>query len=473
MRKEIRTRFAPSPTGYLHVGSLRTALFEYAYAKTHGGQFILRIEDTDRKRFVEGATENLIAVLEKFGIKYDEGPIVGGPYSPYIQSERVKKGIYKKAAEELIKKGNAFYCFCESKSKEEIESLHNKKVVELRDPCRNLTNDEAKEKISKGQKPAVRLRVPDTGSISYYDFVLKKEVGWNLRDVDEAMLLKSDGFPTYHLAVVIDDIIMKINPVFRGFEWLPSTPIHLLLYKYLGKKIPNIGHFSLVLDPDGGKLSKRKGNVSCEALLAEGYLSEALLNFIMLLGWAPKDNREIYTLSEYIKEFKNGDLQIANAIFNRDKLNWFNGEYIRKTPNSKLQTQIFNFYKGKYDENLITEVTPLVKERMNKLSEFESLAGFFFKKLKVKKSLLGKNYKIHLKAALKSFEKIGSWDLDSINSRLSNVIGRSGFKTGDFYMDLRIALTGSRVTPPINESIVILGKEVTLKRLKEILNTKS
>src|SRR3989344_5896343 len=290
----VRTRFAPSPTGYLHVGSLRAGLFEYAYAKTYGGKFILRIEDTDRKMFVPGATENLIKILKLFGITWDEGPEVGGPYSPYIQSERIKKGIYEKAAKELVDRGNAFYCFCEVKNKDEIEALHERKIVELRDPCRNLSPAEIRKKLSNGLKPAIRLKVPDVGVISYNDFILKKEVKWDLKNVDEAMLLKSDGYPTYHLGVCVDDIIMEVSPILRGFEWMPSTPIHLLIYKYLGKKVPEIGHFALVLDPDGGKLSKRKGNVSCEAFLLEGYLPEALLNFIMLLGWAPKDNREIF-----------------------------------------------------------------------------------------------------------------------------------------------------------------------------------
>ena len=469
MVEKIRTRFAPSPTGYLHIGGLRTALFEYAYAKTHGGEFILRIEDTDRKRFVPGATEKLISILRVFGIEHDEGPGVEGPYTPYIQSQRVKSGLYEDWAKELIAKGHAYYCFCRGISKGKIDKLHKEKIVNLRDKCRNLSKDEVSKRLSEGKKPAIRLRVPDTGSISYHDFILEREISWELADVDEAMLLKSDGYPTYHLAVVVDDILMDINPILRGFEWIPSTPIHLLLYKYFGKKPPKIGHFSLILDPEGGKLSKRKGNVSCEDFLTQGFLPEAILNFVMLLGWAPKNNREMFNLPEYVKEFKNGSFQIANAVFNRDKLDWFNGEYIRKTQDSKLRNQIYNFYKGKYNKALLDKIIPLVKERIVKLSDFESLAGFFYKAPKVDDKLLTGDWKKHLESALKAIEKVDDWKLENINESFMDLIKKEGFKTGEFFMSLRIVITGSKFTPPINESIEILGRKETIARLSKVL----
>jgi glutamyl-tRNA synthetase len=468
-KNKVRTRFAPSPTGYLHVGSLRMALFEYAYAKTYKGKFILRIEDTDRKRFVEGATESLINSLNLFGINWDEGPVVGGPYEPYVQSERIKSGIYKKYADQLVSSGNAYYCFCEAKSKEKIEADHKKKKVELRDVCRNANLEEAKEKIKKGQKAAIRLRVPDEGEIKYYDFIIKKEVKWNLKDVDEAMLLKSDGFPTYHLGVVVDDVVMKINPILRGFEWMSSTPIHLLLYKYLGKDVPDIGHTSLVLDPDGGKLSKRKGNVSCEAFIEDGYLPEALLNFIMLLGWAPKDNREIFNLEDYVREFKNGNLQTGNAVFNRDKLDWFNGHYIRQKKDEELAGLLEKYLPTDAEKKLILKITPLVKERMKKLSEISELAGFFFERPEVDKKMLGENWEEHIKFALETLQKINDWNLESLNKELMDTVTSNNFHTGKFFMDLRIAITGKKQTPPINESLEILGKEETLERLGLVL----
>jgi glutamyl-tRNA synthetase len=462
----VRTRFAPSPTGYLHIGSLRAALFEYAYAKTYGGDFILRIEDTDRKRFVEGATEKLMDSLRLFGITWDEGPQVNGPYTPYIQSERVKLGIYKEKAEKLINSGHAYYCFCKSESKEKIKEKQDKLGAVVRDVCRDIDQDEASKRMATGEKAAVRLKVPDAGDISYHDFVLDKDITWDLKDVDEAMLLKSDGFPTYHLAVVVDDSVMGITNILRGFEWLPSTPIHLLIFKYLGENLPEVGHFSLILDPSGGKLSKRKGNVTVEDFLKDGYLPEAMLNFVMLLGWAPKDNREIFTLSEYVTEFKNGKLQISNAVFNREKLDWFNGYYIRQMSNRALSEEIYRFYDKKYPLELIEKLTPLVKERIVTLKDFEILAGFIFEGKKVEESLFEQGYTSQLNDAYEALSKIEKWNLHSINESLMALVTEKGYNTGKFFMNVRIAVSGSRITPPINESLEILGKEETLKRLK-------
>ena len=466
---KVRTRFAPSPTGYLHIGSLRTALFEFAYAKTYSGDFILRIEDTDRKRFIEGATEKLIDSLKLFGITWDEGPVVNGPYAPYIQSERVKLGVYKDKAQKLIESGCAYYCFCKSELKEEIEEKHAKLGAVVRDVCRDIDKDDAAKRVEAGEKAAVRLRVPDEGKISYHDIVLGKDVIWDLKDVDEAMLLKSDGFPTYHLGVVVDDSIMNITNILRGFEWLPSTPIHLLIFKYLGENIPEIGHFSLILDPTGGKLSKRKGNVSVEEFVKDGYLPEAILNFIMLLGWAPKNNREIFTLPEYVTEFKNGKLQISNAIFNKEKLDWFNGYYIRKMTDDALASEIIRFHDNKYPLDVIKKLTPLVKDRIVTLKDFEDLAGFIFEVKKVDKKLFEEDYSSHLNDAYSVLSKIEKWNLPHINEELTNLVKSKNYKTGKFFMNLRIAVSGSRITPPINESLEILGKDETLIRLKEFI----
>jgi glutamyl-tRNA synthetase len=467
---KVRTRFAPSPTGFLHIGSLRTALYSYAFAKSQNGDFILRIEDTDRVRFVKGATEKLIQIMKVFGLKWDEGPAVGGPFAPYIQSERVRSGIYKEHAEKLLSQGNAYYCFCKPKTKEEIKEDHIQKKVELRDSCRNFSETQINQKLSTGVVPAIRLKVPEGEKISYRDFVINKNIEWNSDDVDDVMLLKSDGYPTYHLGVVVDDSQMQITHITRAHEWLPSTPVHLLLYKYFGFDIPKIGHVSDILDPSGGKLSKRKGNVSCEDFISEGYLPEAILNFIMLLGWAPKDNREFYTLTEFVKTFPNGDLQTANPIFNNDKLDWFNGEYIRRMENETLATKINGFYKDKYNLTLIKKITPLIKERIVKLSDFETLAGFFFQAPKGDDTkMFEEGFKIHLGSAVKSLEGIDDWKLDNINNTLMKTIGVNEFKTGKFFMSLRIAITGSKFTPPINESAEIIGKKETISRLKRWL----
>lgn len=443
--KRIRTRFAPSPTGSLHIGGLRTAVYSYALAKHKKGDFILRIEDTDKKREVPGAREGLEKILKVFGLKWDEY---------YIQSQRAEQGIYKKEAEKLIKDGHAFYCRCSAR---EVESKGFSKV--LRDPCRD-------KRLTSG---AIKLKVPEGETVSYKDFVLRKEIAWNTSDVADTTLLKSNGFPTYHLAVVVDDSEMSITHVLRGHDWLPSTPIHLLIYKYLGNSLPEIGHLTDILDPAGGKLSKRKGSFSCDEFLNQGYLPEAILNFVILLGWAPKDNREIFTLSEFVENFDIRGLQKSNPVFNKEKLDWFNGYYIRHKSDEELAKVIYPFAPKDADKKLVREVVPLIKERIKKLSDFRILAGFFFKRPKVDRKLMGKNWKRHLTKAYEVIDNLKSWRLEELNGSLIREIEKNNFKTGEFFMDLRIAITGSRFTPPINESVIILGKEETLKRLKNLL----
>ncbi|EKD57665.1 MAG: glutamyl-tRNA synthetase [uncultured bacterium] len=443
---QIRTRFAPSPTGFLHIGGLRTALYSYAIAKHSNGDFILRVEDTDQKRIVEGATLALQNILKRFGLVWDEF---------YIQSERQKKGFYKRAADKLVQQGHAFYCQCKPKNAKE-EGFSK----QLRDSCRN-------KKFTSG---AVKIKVPDNVAVSYFDFVHQKEILWNTNDVYDATLLKSDGFPTYHLAVVVDDLDMKITHILRGHDWLPSTPIHLLIFSYLSNRRPEIGHATDILSGETGKkLSKRRDSVFVEEFLKEGYLPEALLNFVMLLGWAPKDNREIFSLEEFVEAFDIKGFQDANPKFFIEKLDWMNGEYIRKSKVSNLKSQIFDFFEGGYDKDLIGKTLPLVKERIKKLSEFESLAGFFFERPKVDLKLFSGDYKKHLKVALGVLQGLNSFDLESLNRKLMDSIKGNKFKTGDFFMALRIAITGSRFTPPINESILVLGRDEVVKRIKKVL----
>lgn len=432
-----RTRFAPSPTGFLHIGGLRTALYAYALAKHDNGHFILRIEDTDRKREVPGAVEALQTTLKKFGLIYDEF---------FIQSERLE--LYKSAAERLVKDGHAFYCDCKAKNaKEEGFS------IELRDPCRD-------KNLKSG---AIKLKVPEDKLLTYRDFVHKKKISWNSSTVYDATLLKSDGFPTYHLAAIVDDIDMKITHILRGHDWLPSTPIHLLVFEYLGEKSPKIGHTTDILSAETGKkLSKRRDSVFVEQFLSEGYLPEALLNFIMLLGWAPKDNRELFTLEEFVKAFDINGFQEANPKFLRDKLDWFNGHYIRNLADSKIceKFEILNLKFKKLNKNLKLKIVNLVKDRIKRLNDFNDLAKFFWETPSVDQKLLGKNHNEHLKKAVEAIEK---------NIPLDTVPKDNNFKVGDFFMDLRIAITGSKFTPPINESIEILGKEESIKRLKAVL----
>lgn len=399
----IRTRFAPSPTGSMHIGNLRTAFYAYALAKHSGGDFILRIEDTDKKREVAGGVDEIKELLGVFSISWDEY---------FVQSERID--LYKKAAEELIKTGYAY-------------------------------KDES----------AVRIKIPKNEKVSYHDFVLDKEISWDTNILTDLVLLKSDGFPTYHLAVVVDDHNMGITHVLRGHDWLPSTPIHLLLYKFFGFKLPEIGHLTDIMDPEGGKLSKRKGSTSVIGLLKDGYLPEALFNFVVLLGWAPKDNRELFTLDEFVKAFDPKGFQKSNPVFSRGKLDWFNGEYIRKLSVLELTKKL-----GLEDTAKNKSIVGLTHDRIKKLSDFDAFARFFFEKPKVDTKLFGENYKEHLEKALEAIEK---------DVFLDQVPKDNNFKTGDFFTDLRIAITGSKFTPPINESIEILGRKETLARIKVVL----
>ncbi len=432
----LRTRFAPSPTGALHIGSLRTALYSYALAKHAKGDFIIRIEDTDIKREVVGSKERIKELLKLFSLEWDEY---------YVQSQRAKEGIYERFAKKLVEDGHAFYCDCKPKNaKEEGYSK------ELRDPCRD------KNKTAG----AIKLKVPEGETVSFKDFVLDKEVSWETSTVADTTLLKSNGFPTYHLAVVVDDHDMKVSHVLRGHDWMPSTPVHLLVYQYLGYELPQIGHLTDILDPEGGKLSKRKGSTSVDGLLKEGYLPEAILNFIMLLGWAPKDNRELFTLKEFVEEFDANGFQKTNPVFNCEKLDWFNGEYIRQKPDTELG-KLFTPFAPEKNEELINKIVPLIKERIVKLSDFESLAGFFFQRKNADKTLFGKNHREHLEKALEAIQN---------NVDLMQVVEKNKFKTGDFFMDLRVAIAGSKITPPITDSIAILGKEETVARLKQVIS---
>lgn len=437
---KIRTRFAPSPTGFLHIGSLRTALYAYLLAKNSGGEFILRIEDTDQKREIEGSTEAIQKTLKTVGINWDEF---------YVQSVRHKSGIYKKAAEKLIFDGHAFYCQCKPKNAK-TEGFS----VILRDPCRD-------KGFTSG---AVKLKVPDDCVVKYVDFVHKKEISWKTDTVYDATLLKSDGFPTYHLAAMTDDLDMKITHILRGHDWLPSTPIHLLIFEYLGGTRPKIGHLTDILSAETGKkLSKRRDSVFVEQFLEDGYLPEALLNFILLLGWAPKDNREIYSLKEMIEFFNIHGFQDANPRFFLAKLDWFNGEYIRNLSDRKLCDDFSKLspeFKA-LEQDIKIKIANLLKERIKKVSDIRILGKFFWERPKVDISLFDDLYKEHLKKAIEGIEK---------NRDLMEVVKENNFKTGNFFMSLRIAITGMKFTPPINESMEILGKEESLLRLKLVLD---
>src|SRR3989344_5004498 len=393
----VRTRIAPSPTGFAHIGTIYQVLFDYSYAKKHGGEFIVRVEDTDRARFVEGAEKVIFDSLDWFNLSPDEDPIKGGPYAPYRQSERLD--VYKKYIEQLIRQGDAYYCFCTKERLEQMREEQQKKgLPPMYDKhCLNLSEEEVKKNLGSGVDKVVRLKIPENEKIKVKDGIAG-EVEFESNLIDHQVILKSDGFPTYHLAVVVDDYLMKITHIFRGTEWLPSTPKHVLLYKALGweNEIPTFVHLPLLLDPEGkGKLSKRQQSASVDFYKEEGYLPEAILNYLSNIVWNHPDGKEIYPRDEFIKLFEISDLQNKGARFDLQKLDWMNGEYIRAMSDEELAKRLQEFLVDHPAKDKILEVVPLIKERIKKLSDFVPLTNFFWQKPEYDKSVFEKIFPRH------------------------------------------------------------------------------
>ena len=338
---EVRVRYAPSPTGLQHIGGIRTALFNYFFARANGGKFILRVEDTDRERYSDESLEDLYSTLEWLGIKWDEGPVVGGPCGPYIQSERFD--LYKKYAEELVEKGKAYYCFCTPERLEEVrkQQVESKSEYQGYDRhCAHLSDSEIKEYLRQGIKPVIRLRVPTEGKTTFHD-ILMGDITRRNRDVSpDPILLKSDGFPTYHLANVVDDHLMGITHIMRAQEWIPSGPLHVLLYEAFGWEIPQYRHLPMVMGKDGQKLSKRHGSTAVRDFRAKGYLPEAIINYVTLVGWSLDGSTEFFSKEELEKCFTMEGIHKAPAVFDYKKLDWFNGQYIRQADDSRLASLI-------------------------------------------------------------------------------------------------------------------------------------
>jgi glutamyl-tRNA synthetase len=470
--KPVRVRFAPSPTGVPHIGNTRTALFAWLLARQTGGQFIVRVEDTDQKRYQEKSLEKILAILEFLDLFWDEGPKVGGPHQPYFQSQRLKR--YQEVAQKLVDKGVAYYCFCSSARLKNLrqEQKATGKIPKYDRHCLSLSKSEI-EKKKKTTPYVIRLKMPDNQDFTWKDLV-QGEITINSKDLDDQVLLKSDGFPTYHLGVVVDDHDMEITHIIRGVEWISSTPKHLLLYQALGWEVPQIMHLPLILGPDKSKLSKRHGAKSILDYRDEGYLKEALINFMAYLGWSYQDNSQLLSLEELVGVFDYKKIQKQNAVFDIKKLDWFNAQYIRMKSDKELTKLLKPFAPEEADKELLIKIVPLVKDRMTKLSEFRNLAGFFFETPKVEETLLVENvkgdYKNYLAKAIEALQPIKEWQEKEITPRLMDLIEENDWPTGDFFMSLRIAIAGSRYTPPINESMEILGKEEALKRIKKLLD---
>jgi glutamyl-tRNA synthetase len=459
MEKQIRVRFAPSPTGYLHVGGLRTALYNYLFAKHNGGRFILRIEDTDQKREVEGAIENLINTLKWAGIDYDEGPDRDGGCGPYIQSQRLD--LYRKYANELLEKDKAYYCFC---TPEKLEEVRQKQIANKLSPsydrhCRNLSKEEGEKRISTGEKHVVRLKVPLDGELTFED-VIRGKVTIAYKMLDDQVLIKSDGFPTYHLAVVVDDHLMGITHIIRGEEWLSSVPKRILL--------------PLLLNPDKSKLSKRQGDVAVEEYRNKGYLKEAIVNFIAFLGWNPGDEREIFFLDQLVKEFALERVGKSGAVFNVEKLNWLNQQHIKLKSDKELAELIKPYIElkkwPKIEQAYLLKVIGLMKERLTFPQDLvESNEYFFHDPESFDESGIKKNWDSESGKRMELLgERLGllsDYSHTSIEESLRKLSDELKIKPSKLIHPARLALSGKTMGPGLFEMMNVLGKETVVRRL--------
>ena len=474
---KVRTRFAPSPTGYMHVGNLRTALYAYLLAKKNDGAFILRIEDTDRERYVEGAVDIIYDTLRKTGLVWDEGPDIGGPVGPYVQSERM--GMFKAYAEELVKKGHAYYCFCDKERLEEVRTIQQASGIAPRydGHCRHLTPEEVQEKLDAGVPYVIRQKMPTTGTTSFEDEVYGTVTVEN-ETLDDQILIKTDGMPTYNFANVVDDHTMGITHVIRGNEYLASTPKYNLLYEAFGWEKPVYIHCAPVMKNHTEKLSKRNGDASFEDLLAKGYLTEAIVNYIALLGWSPKGENEIFTLPELVQEFDVSGISKSPAIFDVQKLRAINGEYIRRLSPADFLAHAKPYIRQtckRKDVDLSalcamlqprTEVFTDIPEQVDFIDTLPAYdnALYVHKKMKTNQE----NSLASLKACLPALEAVTEWTLENVHAALFDVIAQLGVKNGVVLWPVRVALSGKQFTPGGGVDLAaLLGKEETLARIRK------
>ena len=474
---EVRTRFAPSPTGYMHIGNLRTALYEYLIAKSQGGKFILRIEDTDQERQVEGAVDVIYNTMRMTGLKHDEGPDIGGDYGPYVQSERM--GMYMDYAKELVEKGEAYYCFC---TKERLESLKESNAegaafAKYDRHCLGLSKEEVQAKLDAGVPFVIRQKMPDSGTTTFSD-VVYGDITVENTELDDQILMKADGFPTYNFANVVDDHLMHITHVVRGSEYLSSTPKYNLLYKAFGWEPPVYVHLPAVMRDAHHKLSKRHGDKSFEDLVREGYVVEAIVNYIALLGWSPSGTQEIFSLKELEENFDMAGLSKSPAIFDIKKLTWMNSEYLKAMDFDKF----YALAEPKLKEALgdtdldLKKIAALLQKRLETLNDIPGLVEFFktlpeygtelytHKKMKPNDEIALSS----LEAALPVLENLEDWNTTSIHDALMALVGELGIKNGQLLWPVRTALSGEPTSPGgAMELADILGKEESLRRIRK------
>lgn len=479
----VRVRYAPSPTGYPHIGNVRTALFNWLFARHCGGSFIVRIEDTDVTRKVRGAVEAILESLRWLGIDWDEGPEVGGDYGPYYQSER--RDLYQKCAQQLLEGGHAYRCYCSSERLAQMraEMAERKESMRTYDRrCRNLTQEERDKLEAQDITPVVRFKTPLEGTTSFNDLI-KGEVTFDNCTLDDFILLKSDGYPTYHLANIVDDHLMQISHVLRADEWLSSTPRHILLYQALRYEPPEFAHLPMILGPDRAKLSKRHGATSIIEYRDRGYLPEAMVNFLALLGWALDDKTEIFSKEELVQYFSIERISKTAAIFNKDKLDWMNGMYIRNMSIAELTEQLLPFLerdlhtevKRPISAEYVQQIAPLIQERLTTLGEAADLFDFFFVDeldhdvaLLLEKGMTREKATTALQTSKERLESC-SFDALSLEGVLRPLAAELGLKTGELFGLLRVAVTGRTAAPPLFQTMAVLGRERCLRRIEAAL----
>ncbi|MEO7002303.1 MAG: glutamate--tRNA ligase [Ktedonobacterales bacterium] len=494
--RPVRTRYAPSPTGFPHIGNYRTALFEWLAARHSGGQFVLRVEDTDRKRLVPGSIEGIMEGLRWMGLTWDEGPDIGGPYGPYLQSER--KPIYREYADQLVAQGDAYTCYC---SEERLEQMRAGQIARKEPPgydrrCRYLTPEERAAREAEGITPVVRFAAPLAGQTAYHDY-LRGDLTFENRTIDDMILLKSDGLPTYNFANIIDDHLMDITHVIRGEEYISSAPRYAQVYRAFGWEEPTVIHVPLVLAPDRSKLAKRHGALPLLDYRDMGYLPEAICNFLLLLGWSYDDKTEFFTLDEMIRVFDDRRISVSPAIFDKSRLDWFNGVYIRKLSPEELTKRAMPFLLAGLPESARVSVNPayasrvlaLDQERLKTLADAPTLTSFFFVEQPEYDSalLLGKNMDAPqatetLRTLIPTLAGLAAWEPEAILAALDAYVVDHGFirkkadgsevpDRGPVFMLVRVGVSGRKETPGLPEMLTVLGKERTLSRLRAAQQT--
>ncbi len=486
----VRVRFAPSPTGFVHIGSLRTALYNYLFAKRMGGEYILRVEDTDRTRIVDGAIENMLEAMAWAGVNHTEGVVLGenkeitqvGEYGPYIQSERLD--IYKDYIQQLLDSGKAYYCFC---SKERLDEVREKQKEAGETPkydgnCRNLSKEEVEAKLAAGEEYVIRLKLPENHVIKFTDLV-RGETEFNTDELDDQVLIKTDGFPTYHFAVVIDDHLMKITHVIRGEEWISSTPKHVYLYEAFGWEAPTFVHLPNILNKEKKKLSKRHGDVAVEDFKKKGYLPEGLVNYVALVGWSPDDNQELFTMKELEEYFSIERVSKSGGVFDTDKLNWVNQHYIKDASDEYITDLAIPFLieagyiteedaKNRYD--FVKDMVSVVKEKLQYVKEVTEHVNIFFgDKVELETEECREFLKLeHIPTLINALEeKIGAADEineEAFKAMLKEIQKEHGIKGKNLFMGTRIILTGQMHGPDLPKAAAVIGKDMCLNRIKYV-----